>query len=658
VKTFYAEDILHWSRPKLWSRLEDWEPINLKFIDGDIVTTFHQTIISWYFWEYHRRYPEIELRVENHVFDERMSPGLQNKLQKRAADQILAIYPEDLQKTFEIHAWTTQELHNDIVTIGEDYQDTLDSLDLLQIYRHPKLREILANLSEDKRAISKMYQEYQKVLETDPAFRFNKFSNTLRNKQAKVGQAMQVVAIIGYRTEINQNIFRTMIPVGFSVGAKRLSWSVMDRCSASRAELATDEPVKRTEYYNRELQLVTYVLKGVATTDCGSRETIPWEVTSDDLHHVLPGKYYYDANGELRMIRAKGEEWVHPDTHLIGKTIRLRTPSLCHHPDDGVVCKYCLCENAERIQKGTNPGFALTVTQNEQVSQDVISTKHHLASAIAEVFQIEEHLQRYISNAADSLEIALAEPMWAKRLKVRLDLRDIPRLSDITLLDQVTESDAARISAVKTIVLVIDNGDKKPTEMVIPVSRGSYRPYMSREFIKYMKDFGFNLANKYIEVDLMHWPDADTLLKFPERSGSTLELMEELKSEIFMSSKEGKLKIKADLQDPEILAMCIKDTSDMTNRKFSVNLGIVELILYCMMARDPKNGDFRLPKKGTGRHFVPQAKIMNGRSLSAKVAYERQYEMIADPKAYIHTARPNHEFDHLLLNVKARGGMS
>jgi len=651
VRTFYAEDIMHWPRTKLWARLEDREPFGLKFADGEIVTDFPQTIISWYFWEYHRRFPEIELRIENHVYDERMSPGLQNKLQKRAADQILALFPDQRPVTFEIHAWTTQELHNDIVTLGEDYQDTMDALDLLEIYRDPELSAIVAGVTENKRDVARMYQAYQKVLETSQNLRYNKYSNTLRNKQAKVGQAMQVTAMVGYRTEINQNIFRTLIPVGFSVGLKRLSWSAMDRCSASRAELATDEPVKRTEYYNRELQLVTYVLKGVALEDCGSRDTIPWEVTSDELHHVLPGKYYLDEHGKVRMIRTKGENDVHPDSHLIGRTIQLRTPSMCHHPDDGVVCKFCLSENAESVQKGTNPGFAFTVTQNEKVSQDVISTKHHLASAVPEVYQIDEHLQRYISNAADELEITLAEAMWAKHVKIRLDLRDIPRLSDITLLEQVTESDAARISAVKTILLVIDNGDKKATEMVIPVSRGSYRPYMSRDFIKYMKDFSFNLTNKYIEVDLMHWPDGAALLKFPERSGSTLELMEELKSEIFMSSKEGKLKIRADLQDPEILAMCIKDTSDMTNRKFSVNLGIVELILYCMMARDPKNGDYRLPKKGTGRHFVPQAKIMNGRSLSAKVAYERQYEMVADPKAYIHRARPNHEFDHLILNV-------
>jgi hypothetical protein len=42
------------------------------------------------------------------------------------------------------------------------------------------------------------------------------------------------------------------------------------------------------------------------------------------------------------------------------------------------------------VQKGTNLGHAATVTQNEKVSQDVISTKHLLRSAETEGFEIDD----------------------------------------------------------------------------------------------------------------------------------------------------------------------------------------------------------------------------------------------------------------------------
>lgn len=122
-----------------------------------------------------------------------------------------------------------------------------------------------------------------------------------------------------------------------------------------------------------------------------------------------------------------------------------------------------------------------------------------------------------------------------------------------------------------------------------------------------------------------------------------------------MSSPDSKAKLRMDLTDPDILSSAIKDICDMTNRKFSVNLSIVSLVLYAMMSRDPKHGDYRLPKKGTGRHFDTKVNIMNGRSLSQKAAYEKQFTMVQSPKSYLNILRPNHPFDHLLLDVdKAR----
>lgn len=648
MRTFYADDILHWDERQIWARVDDLDPITLIFSDGEIIADFPQTLISWYFWEYHRQYPGVPLCIKNHVYGEPLSKGLENKLHQRAVDQVLAEYPrEDIQNLYKINAGITQRLHNAIATDGEEFQATLDALDFLEIHRHPKLKEIRERPITSKRDIANGYKESVYILSHDPSLNRNNLAIPHRGGFTKTGQMLQVIVKVGFRSEINQRIFFNPIPVGFSEHLKRLSFSAMDRCSAAQAQLATSEPVKRTEYYNRELQLITYVVHGVDQNDCGSKETIPWKVTKDDLEHVLPGKYYFDRDGELKMVRGKGY-----DNHLVGTVIRMRTPSKCQHPDDGVVCKYCLCENASRVQADTNPGFALTVTQNEAVSQDVISTKHHLVSAESESYVIHDHELKYISNLGDDKEITLSRDLWGKHVKVRFDVSDIFRLADIPIFNELKEGDLSRISTIKEMVLIIDNGDKNPKMDIVPVSRGSYRPFLTKEFIQYMRDFSFQTVGKYIEVDLMNWDNAETILRFPERRGSTLEQMEELKSVIFMSSDIGKELLRRDLTDPVNLAGAIRLVCDMTNRKFSVNLGIVELVLYCMMGRDPKNGDYRLPKLGTGIHFAPQTRIMSGRSLSAKAAYERQFEMIADPKSYIHRIRPNHTFDPLFLNIK------
>lgn len=648
TQTYYAEDILHWDERQIWARVDDLDPIALVFADGEIITDFPQTLISWYFWEYHRQYPGVPVCIKNHVYSERLSKGLENKLHQRALEQVIAEYPkEDYQNLYKINAGITQSLHNAIASLGEEFMTTLDALDFLEIHNHPKLKEIRTRPIHSKRDISDGYKQFEYILKHDTSLNHNNLAVPHRNSQTKTGQLLQVCDKVGFRSEINQRIFVNHIPVGFSEHLKRLSFSAMDRCSAAQAQLATSEPVKRTEYYNRELQLITYVVKGVSMEDCGSQDTIPWKVTKDDLEHVLPGKYYYDRDGALKMVRGKGH-----DNRLVGTVIRMRTPAKCKHPADGVVCKFCLCENAARVQEGTNPGFALTVTQNESVSQDVISTKHHLVSAESESYVIQEHEQKYISNLGDDKEITLSRELWGKHVKIRFDVGDIYRLQDLNIFNDMKDKDLSLFSTVKEMVIIIDNGDKAPKMDIVPVSRGSYRPYLTRAFLQHMRDYGYHPMGKYIEVDLMNWENSESLLRFPERRGSTLEQMEELKSIIFMSSDIGKTLLRQDLTDDVNLAGAVRLVCDMTNRKFAVSLGIVETVLYAMMARDPKNGDYRLPKNGTGIHFAPQTRIMSGRSLSAKAAYERQFEMVSDPRSYIHRIRPNHDFDPLFLNIE------
>lgn len=644
---YWVDDIVHWTEDEIWAHENDFAPIRLNFVDGEIETTWQQIIVSWYFWEAFRDYPRAEISVRHYLHDEFDSAGLEGKILNRVKETIIETYPhEDLENIQAVIYRGSNLQHNAMTTRGEKYAAFPDALGLLEIYEHPEIAKANHDMEPSSAGINRLYGVISRVIEDDDNLKFNDMGAACRMGQTKMAQFHQVVGKRGKCSEVDQTIFPNVVNAGFFEGIHRPSFFAMISRDAAKALQATDDPVKQTEYYNRELQLFTYIVKEIEMGDCGSTETIPWVVKKGELDNILPGKIYVDP--------VKGLTPISPgDEHLVGQTIQLRNVACCWHPKDGVVCSTCMGQIGRSVQRGTNLGHASTVTQNEKVSQDVISTKHLLRSADSEGFEIDSFYRDYMVNASDISELMLSEAIWNKHVEVEIDMAYLPRLSDIHAMSTFRTQDLMRISGVEDIRIIVHQDDEKKStiEELVSTSHSSYKPYLTEAFVQHMKDYGFENLGKKIRVDLLNWDSSESILKFPERHSSTLEMMLELKSNIFMSSKESKERLRYDLTDPDILAMALKDITAMTNRKFSVNLAIVEIVLLAMMSRDPKNNDFRLPKKGTGRRFATKSEIVGGRSLSMKAAYEKQYQMILAPISY-DPIKESLPFDHLLLDVK------
>lgn len=645
MEIFYADDICQWSERELWRKENDEREHRLIFGDGEITTTWQQTIVSWYFWEGIRDYPLTPLSMRMHVANDFFSPGLEGKLENRVTNAIIEAYPKEDLENIQAAMYRGKNLsHNAFTSDGEAWNDTVDALTMLEIWEHPEIQKINDNIEPTQAGVNRAYGEITKVISNAPELRGNSMGTACHIGQTKLAQFHQVIGKRAFCSEVDQGIFPTMANAGFAEGVHRASFFAMISRDASKALQATDDPVKQAEYYNRELQLFTFVVKQVWDGDCGTTETIPWEVKKKELDKILPGKFYVGDDGKLQVIKPG-------DDHLVGKIIQMRHVAGCWHPKDGVRCSTCIGQLARSVQKSTNLGHAGTVTQNEKVSQDVISTKHVLRSADSEGFEIDPFYNGYMVNAGEMSEVMLSQDIWNEHVFLEIQMAYLPRLSDINAMDNFTNNDLTKISGIEDITVLIKNGEGFSRNAIIPTSHGSYRPYLTEAFIKHMKDYGFENLGKKIRVDLMNWNSSESILKFPDRHSSTLEMMMELKSNLFMSNKESKDKLRYDLTDPDIMSMALTEICNMTNQKFSVNLAIVELVLYAMMSRDPDNGDYRLPKKGTGRRFDTKGNIMSGRSLSAKAAYEKQFSMVQSPSSYLNKLRSNHPFDYLLLDV-------
>lgn len=654
MRVVYARELLHWTFDELWFKEEDYDRFILQFDDEQIETTWQETIPSWLFWKFHREYPDTPLLCHSHVMGEFLSPALQQKLLERGKADVRSAYDGVDDEDLNLIAYQiTNDCHNLAVGDLEPYAGTLDALAFLQIYRDEKIQGIRRQIYEDssKRTVNKIYRRIREILMYDKEYRSNPIAISLNQGTIKQGQLLQIIGMRGYCSEINQKIFSNIIPVGFMEGLTRASFYAMESRSASTAMLSTDDPVKMTEYYNRELQLLNYGVTEIDFEDCGSDETIPWKVSESDLDQSLAGKYYM-LDGAPVLIRKR-------DRHLIGKTIELRTPMYCHHEDDATVCKYCLGEVAHSFQRDANVQYQATVEQNETVSQGTISVKHLLMSAESDSYVIDPYYASFFDNSSNDKDITLAPEIWQKHgVKLVFDRKDIFRLSDILTTDDFSKHDVSTFAKIRTVTLIYQDGhQKEPVAQPVPMNHGSYAPFLTAEFLSYIRDYSYDIVEGNIEVSMEHWPEGEVIFRLPERRSTVLEAAIMLKKEIFAigdEAKDAKLRLRMDLRDPMMLSKALRDISELTNSRFSVSLPIIELVMLAMSARDPDNGDYRLPRKGTGAKFATQVALMNGRSLAAKAAYQRQYEMVVSPDSYLIEDRPDHPFDEFLVPMGTR----
>ena len=105
--------------------------------------------------------------------------------------------------------------------------------------------------------------------------------------------------------------------------------------------------------------------------DCHSKRPIKFDVKSEKHLMKIDKRYYYDKDGDLRIINAD------KDKHLVGQTILLRDPTTCCATDG--ICHVCY---GDMYYINNDPYFhagRFAATQiNDPIQQQILSSKHML----------------------------------------------------------------------------------------------------------------------------------------------------------------------------------------------------------------------------------------------------------------------------------------
>lgn len=620
-------------------------PMEVMFDDGVLLTTIRKSIYSSYMWDAYIHYPHGPALKSHHIGDARLGMDTHLELMNRVLWDTFDAYKGilDLELMCRQIYQAINRLYNVMSYNLEEYITSISILDFIGVSEHPKIKEIIANTDPTSFSVENYcYPRAKDIILKDPSLKDNAVAIVARNGLVSMGQVLQTCVVRGAVADIDERIFRHPIMSNFTSGLTQFHDSLTESRSAAKALSFTQEPLQEVEYFNRKMQLMAGVVMRLHRGDCGSKHYVRWHVHSGDLSK-LAGHYYEGEDGKLHVIRVS-------DKHLIGKTIMKRSTLLCVHPDPQGICAACMGELSLSVPLGDNPGHFAATAMGEQAAQRVLSTKHLDGNSSATGKELSSYEQRFLRTEEDTNILKVSRDLIGKNVKLILNGKETEQLSDVTYVERVTDLQTGSITSLTEIrfVVVNDNGTEEISPITINV--GSRHPSLTHEALAYVKEKSWSLTSSgNVVIDMSDWNNDLPLFELPLRHTNMLDSMKSIERFMRASTSSSDATSGPTLRDYDTLEEALRALYELVTSMLSVNAAHLEILLKSLTIRSEEHRDYRMPRVGNA--FVVGAfdTIIENRSLSAAMAYERHRQVLTSTSTLLNKNRPDHPLDALML---------
>lgn len=653
--------LLRFTTEELWRNLEG--DFIVVFDDGEVVTHHKETLYSSYAWDYLRAYPETPMLVRHHIAGILKGKRLGAKSHLDLLNSILwSVYdayrnqsPDRralIDKLSHMSYQITNAMYNDLSYRLEAYVTSLDILDFTAFTTHPDVREAYRTMEPTEEGIAKVNSVIKELIYDRPDLEDNALTKTLRSGLARANQALQCLGPRGFLTDIDSNLFLTPVRRGFVQGIRNMYESMVESRTAATSLIYSTEPLQQSEYFSRRQQLICQNVRNLHLTDCGSTDYLIWPVRDaryEGVHLVaecdlktIYGKYYMDDDHILKIVKPT-------DTHLIGKSIRMRSVvGGCHHPDPYGVCEICFGQTSESIPANTNLGHACCVSMTSDLGQLILSTKHFIGSSVIEGIVLRGVEKRWLAADINGNDYRLNEVLKNKHVKMLVAANRATGLTDLTMTENLGNLSITRISEMESFILIVNDGKR---EDIIPLTVGvqGRLPSLSHAMLAHIKRTGWSVVKGrdkegLYAFDMSGWDFSQPILTLPMRHYSMSNHQSQIAA--LLESTVSELESRSTTMHPGSMLI---DFHDLVNRRLSINLATLEIILYSSMIVSAKDNDYSLPKPWTASGVGVMRKIFQARSLSATMGFQNHVNTFISPASYVHTNRPDHIMDGVIL---------
>lgn len=458
-----------------------------------------------------------------------------------------------------------------------------------------------------------------------------------------MGQVLQCIAPKGYPTEIDSTYFRYPILNSFLTGLNTMYESAAESRSATKAMYYSKDHVEKGEYFQRKMQLGTFPVARLFKGDCGTTQHL--EITMrEDLLYAFAGKYMLQPDGSYKPL------WK-TDSHLVGKTILLRSTVHCRRFHEHGVCHTCFGYLGYSIVANSNLGHICSSELCKDASQALLAVKHSDATSDIADISLGDLEQQFLVNAAGSeADLRLIHNPQLKNLRMAVEERYVRNINDIKVVDDLDKLTLSNTSSIYGLQLWFDDEDGFERAERLTVANGSRMASFTLEALEYIRKVGWTISEEgmYV-VDMSKWEYDDSLLSLPVQHANMLEYINDVEVFIRSSGKGDGDGARDRLINYGSIADGLMLFNDLVSSKLSINIAHQEIVVGCMTARSTTDARFPIcPSEGV---IMPYEELMRKRSLSGALAYEHLERIYGQPDTYLNQHRCYHPMDALIADI-------
>lgn len=667
---------------------------DVAFDDGQVVTMRDKEIcVSRYAWELWRAYPNAPLtsqvRASNYLTKGYLSNDTHVSMIRDAYRSIVQTYihrgvnffdtMEDLWKRCltQINAY-----YNDLVVYSEEYVQCFDITDMIEIARHPVVREAVLTAPLTQEGVDYVYKVSKQVIESEE-LKHNPLARAITAGFVKVQQALQVLTVRGFLTDVSSKIYGKPIMTGFLEGTTVLADFFMESRSGVKALANSEAPLQSSEYFARRLHHVVAHVAHLHPGDCGSTATFPWYVRDEKVKDTgekigsdlvgLEGKFYVNhATGQLDIVTKD-------DKHLIGTTIQLRSPvfpggCLIPKTDPNGICEVCFGAQSLSIPKHTNLGLYSSSVTAAEMGQKILSVKHYDGTSVVEGIQLNGLMSRLLWAEKSGKDYYLNKSVLTNNVKVSFTLvpAEVRGITDITNAESVDILDITRISSFRNVCMHLVDSDGVESTYNLELTLNTRQPSMTRELLQHIRTHGYSVtAAGHYCFDITNWDCDYPLFSLPMRhfnmsdhqkaveaaiGGEAVKLADGIKAEeIAMSSGIPKRKPRRGPSEDLPLEAQMVALYDLIFGKLGTKLCTIEVIFLSLLASSRESSPHELysasdqPGIEVSTYKKRLRQAYEDGSASIRMAYQEQASAVFEtPEALLGPLEGRFPADHNL----------
>ena len=532
-------------------------------------------------------------------------------------------------------------INNEIIYNNTKYVSSLNILDMLDIQSLPPLLEAIDNTAKEltAEAVENAYTVLDDLIRNEPYIKDNPLRIGYVSGNYNPNQIKQLLGGRGFVSETDGSIFKYPIPTSFVLGMRNMYNLAIESRSGARALTLSTTAIQHTEYFAREMQLVTMALEKLIDGDCGNHNYFDWKLrktdTINDLQ-LMAGKRYLADDGVERILQAS-------DTHLMGTTIKVRMVNGCNSLKDGAICTACFGDLSNSVPIHSNIGHYCLVVVTAIISQLVLSTKHTIASAIAVALNLTGDAPRFFT-VKNKDSYAFKSTVLNKvrtKLYMKLPYAAVAPLKDIDVNTNVRKLNPTRISSVSDFTMIIEQADGTLQPFPILLGGGNTTGSFTYEFLEFIKTANITTTETDLTIDLNGWNTTAPVIKVPQKEFSYLELARSIKKEFKFMTHEG--------ENAETTEAMVQKLYELVNSKLKINIALIEVIVQGFVCTDIDAGDFTLGDNGDKARPASISAVITGRSLGSAYAWEQVIKTIFSPHSFDNENVTGHPLDQLLV---------